>query len=572
MLKKIHSFKLKPTVIIETRNGIHVYWKVNDCKVEDFEPLQKRMIQYFKSDEKVHDLSRVMRLPNYYWTKDINNNFLCNVIEHNDTEYNIHDFDNLLPPIINKKDNKENKSTTNHKKATLDKPNINVNEYPSTNIEYIKKKDWKGLNKLIFNKYNDNEDTSTPIYKSMTLIPNNGGTSILQIPVKVFNFKKDVYDYLYQQDLREYLGVSGNYIDCVIHNDKNKSASIFQTDQGNYMYKCFSSNCKFGSGNINKLTEALTGLNRPDTLEFLMKVYNIEIIKTDWQKEQEKILESNIDLLLDMNYFKSHYPELYRRINKYIPQLIILHEYAKRNICLEQILDDKDTVAFTAPIRSISNEIMKIGANSDPKAIKKRNNILVFIGLLTKLGDDIIPKEKLDQVKEYATNMGYKNFVNFYSLPSYDYNTLNYATDKSIEFTEKNMTVKGFSREMLLRTFGEEEANRVYPRQEGKSIYEGNDRIIMILKQAALNIICEKGWVLEKEILENEHVDNEIKSELGLKDNKKIFKQRKTKLWKICLQEFLDEYILERRKLNKKLIERFSIKGIKGYPYIIYKN
>lgn len=575
ILKKIHNFKLKPTIIVDTRNGIHVYWKVDNCKIGEFEPLQKRMIQYFKSDEKVHDLSRVMRLPNYYWTKDINNKYLCKVIEYNNIKYNINEFDIILPKYKNNINNNNSSIKDKNNTKYNKKINISINEYPSKNIEYIKKKDWFKLRNIMINNNHNYSMEKVPPYSIYDINTLNGGT-FCNTPTRIFNYRNKAYEYLRKQDLNTYLGLHNSNFNCVIHNDQSKSAGIFITEEGNYLYKCFSSNCKFGVGDINKITEALTGLNRPDTLKFMMKVFNIEIIKTDEQIKYEEMLDANIDLLMDFQYLKNQYPDLYKRIKKYIPQLIIVHECAKRNINLDSFGLDK--MVFIAPKRAIAQEKLEFEIDgkkyknpSNEKDVGLRTNILTYIGLINKVSDKEILEDKLLELQKFSKKNGYSNYPTLYTIPSYDYSTLSSAHDKAIEFKEKNLKIKGFGREMLLRNLGESEANRVFPRLEGKKHFSSNDKIVMILKFAALEEIKDKGYVIIKDLINKKEIDEKIIEELSLRESQKVFKSRKEKAFNRCLQEFLDEYLLEYKRLNKELKKRFNIKDIKGYPYIIYK-
>ncbi len=60
----------KPHLTIESSPGrYHAYWKVTDCPLEQFEPLQSAIARKFDSDPKVNDLPRVMRLPGFIHKK-----------------------------------------------------------------------------------------------------------------------------------------------------------------------------------------------------------------------------------------------------------------------------------------------------------------------------------------------------------------------------------------------------------------------------------------------------------------------------------------------------------------------
>jgi hypothetical protein len=65
-LPKLHA---EPHIIVESSPfKWHVYWLVKDCKLDQFEALQRRLIHAYGSDN-VHDLSRVLRVPGFIHRK-----------------------------------------------------------------------------------------------------------------------------------------------------------------------------------------------------------------------------------------------------------------------------------------------------------------------------------------------------------------------------------------------------------------------------------------------------------------------------------------------------------------------
>jgi hypothetical protein len=57
---------LPPSIRVETKKSVHAYWlAAPGCAVEEWREVQRRLIHYFKSDEKIKDPSRVMRLPHF---------------------------------------------------------------------------------------------------------------------------------------------------------------------------------------------------------------------------------------------------------------------------------------------------------------------------------------------------------------------------------------------------------------------------------------------------------------------------------------------------------------------------
>ena len=61
----------EPHIICRTSEGrYHTYWLVNDCPLDDFSSIQRRLIRTFEGDKQVHDLPRVLRLPGFWHLKD----------------------------------------------------------------------------------------------------------------------------------------------------------------------------------------------------------------------------------------------------------------------------------------------------------------------------------------------------------------------------------------------------------------------------------------------------------------------------------------------------------------------
>ena len=46
VLKRVQEFELVPSFIVDTRNGYHVYWLVNNANVEEFQEVQNKLIHF----------------------------------------------------------------------------------------------------------------------------------------------------------------------------------------------------------------------------------------------------------------------------------------------------------------------------------------------------------------------------------------------------------------------------------------------------------------------------------------------------------------------------------------------
>ncbi len=80
-LQPVLDAELEPHMIIESSEGkYHAYWIVDDCPLDKFSMYQKAIAVKFDSDPKVHDLSRVMRVPGFNHCKG--KPFLTKIIKH----------------------------------------------------------------------------------------------------------------------------------------------------------------------------------------------------------------------------------------------------------------------------------------------------------------------------------------------------------------------------------------------------------------------------------------------------------------------------------------------------------
>jgi len=104
-VQKIVEFPLKPTFVISTGGGRHVYWQMKEpapnVDIPKVENLLKRLASYFQGDRKSTDASHILRIPgtlNFKYTpaREVIQTYPKKEGEYN--EYSLEDFDNLLPP------------------------------------------------------------------------------------------------------------------------------------------------------------------------------------------------------------------------------------------------------------------------------------------------------------------------------------------------------------------------------------------------------------------------------------------------------------------------------------------
>lgn len=519
-LQVIRNWEYKPSYVVETRNGLHVYWLVNGSpNIEDFREAMSRLINYFGGDQAVKTPARLMRVPGYYWCKDPSNKHLTTIIEYSSHRYPIKDLLMSLP------------ETSGGDKGTLNKKKYNITLY-------------RGYPKPPFSG-SDN----TPLIANRDITQLH---ALIQPPGIKLSSHEQVYDYLKKQDLVQFLGTNGRSFPCLFHSDNNPSAGIVQnTETGHYLYNCFSTNCGF-KGTIIQCTEKILRCNRVEALRFLRKVYNVEYHETEWQQCQKEILAENQRFLLSPE-FAECYPELYSLVKNYLHILYLIIGIASDHILTENFTNAQGQAVFFSSRRYLSSLFQK-----DPKKTGQRLGLFSYLGLVNKVSLDTLPEFLLKRAKHEAAKKKQKKLVSFYSIPSYDTNTLEFSTMKAKEYRNKGFTMKGWSRELILRSLGQEEANRVFPQMKGELTPSTHEFLHEGIEAVLVRFLDQKGWSTEKEIKEFFY-------------NNSIFcKPFIDKQVKRTIPELLSRLGLIKIRSTKSLKETYGI-AQSGYPFLILK-
>lgn len=92
-VETLEGLQLPPSAMIETKNGIHAYWFLQDGTISDwetFEALQRAMQQKMGSDNRAIDCSHLMRLPGFKHWKDPKDPFDVKIVsKHYDKRYTL---------------------------------------------------------------------------------------------------------------------------------------------------------------------------------------------------------------------------------------------------------------------------------------------------------------------------------------------------------------------------------------------------------------------------------------------------------------------------------------------------
>lgn len=503
---------LKPSVIVETRNGYHLYWKIDeDIDKEEWNKIQNKLVSYFNADIKAKNPARLLRVPFTYWMKDKNNPYKVTIKESNNVVYRVDTIRTEIQKYIK-----------------------------ASNISTLADVEKKGIH---------NKNSTYVSYKNLSLIKAsdiNGLAPILGSENIIFSSESECRNYITKEiDLAEYLGISNSRsFKCIFHDDNKPSSSIFKGNNGDIIYNCFSDNCGI-KGNIIMITAHLQGCSYAKAKKFIMDVYNLKVEETEQLKELKENIDENIRMIIE-GELKEYYPDIHSSMWRYAKDLIIIYTYAKENLSI--CIDDKNTLFFVS-----QNHLASIIKTMQSK-VSVRMALLAFLKLCEKVDDDDVPEEFYMRAKAEALKKNVKDTIQFYRIPSFTIEALQQSDARAKMWLENHCTMKGMSREMIYRTFGEEIADEVYPKRKGiaptEKSYEFQDK----LEKLIMKSINKKGYAIESEILDKMN---------GWKTINEINAKR-------VLADSLNKLDLKKVRATKQLKEQLKVKAKKNsYPFII---
>ena len=86
-MTRIDKLIMRPSMIIESKRGYHLYWQAADATLENYRIVQEGIIEKTGADAAVKDPARLMRTPGYWHKKDKDNPFLIKTIFRSDDKY-----------------------------------------------------------------------------------------------------------------------------------------------------------------------------------------------------------------------------------------------------------------------------------------------------------------------------------------------------------------------------------------------------------------------------------------------------------------------------------------------------
>lgn len=519
-LVNLNKFKLSPNIVVETKNGFHVYWLLNRNSYQNtllFTPIQEAFLEYFgnieprieHADPSVKSPERVLRIVDYMHLKNPADPFLIKCIYIN-SDFNYSQKD--IISALNIDASKLNTNKINKKNKALDK---------------VEKKSTYELTTIPIIKYNCSNLSSVDY--------------------------KDIFKFLRREiDLRDFLGINAqiNYkFCCIFHDDKSPSANISITSDGSYKYFCNSPNCTHYNPNgldIIDIVEIQNKSNTEQALDYLCNYYNIQVVDTEWIKKETIKYDSNISIFNNIENFKSMFPNINKVLRYGCSVAMELLSIAKNNIHNRLLQYDGNSVFFTSN-RYIAKKLKKNLTRTNQYI-----NLLCVLGLLIKIPDNNVPKGMLKTAKQIAKKKGY-NRISFYAIPNF-LDVLDAAEINAKLMSECRFSINSMSKVYVENLLGTDSASKTYLVPSKDS--EHRKKIREDLEYIAISNITTIGYVTKDLILKEKIFTN----------NKLLnYETKKYELNRI-IPDLIHKYDLVYVKPNKLLKTKL---GISTNKYII---
>lgn len=105
---KLIATGLVPTMVVETKNGYHVYWKAKNATKESWRQIMElRLIPFYKGDRKAKDLTRILRTPGFNHMKNPEEPFPVKVVFYKHVEYSEDDMFKFYKDLKTQKKQKD---------------------------------------------------------------------------------------------------------------------------------------------------------------------------------------------------------------------------------------------------------------------------------------------------------------------------------------------------------------------------------------------------------------------------------------------------------------------------------
>lgn len=508
-LIKLQDFELEPSIIVETKNGFHVYWLLNKEFQEKslFTAIQKSIVAMLNTDPKVVNLARILRVPGFLHLKNPAFSFLVKTIKFDTRiKYFQSEIATAFKCDVSNVDKKETKKADKAKKSKV-KP-----------------------------------------------IVSSGDININQIEVnepKEFCKVEEMVEYLRGLDIAKVLGLdvkNGQAFNCIFHDDNNPSAVVAEKN-GIYKYFCNSSYCAYHDDlglDIIDIICKKESLNFLDAVVYLSEKLGIENPMLKWKETQKQKYIQNLERL-SINSLSKESKDLYKVIRFGIRVLYEINIVGLEHTTFENFIYENQNIFF------FSNRYLAKRLGIGLKQTNQYINLFCVLKLINKVPVKYVPTELWKEAKTIAKSKG-QRCINFYTvIPVNEVETM--ADTIAKEMLDRGYSsIKSMSKAFIENLFDEEVAKKIYGYSNA---IRNQSNISVMIEKFLIEMIKDKGYVKLEDIY-NHRIEIE---------GRVINKETKYINFKRLIPVMIDKYDFVYEKSNKELCGKL---GLGGYSYVLH--
>lgn len=327
---------------------------------------------------------------------------------------------------------------------------------------------------------------------------------------KSFKDETNTKDFFRSLDMSELLGLPVNPFQDIFKYEENPSMGIWKAkDTNTYLYTKLNEVGKSGghiSYDIIQVVAKLTGATLWGATQYLIDTTGVDFNISDELQEQIRQINS-FKHTLRSDTLKEQHPEMYQLFGRYGRPA---HVSTILDIMLDQMYEYNGEVQVVSWL-STKNLSKRLGVGTS--TVERLLNLMALTGIVNKLSDNEVPEELMVVLDRNQTHYRDENgkYVerthkrqrrsNVYTVPMV-MDSFSEIEDWSISLASSGFTMRGFSYEYLLSTFGEETALKVFPQEEGRKISQVTKDANNLFHRIVMENIQEKGYMIVNEIVD----------------------------------------------------------------------
>lgn len=308
---------------------------------------------------------------------------------------------------------------------------------------------------------------------------------------------KTIHEDLLKIDLRHLLNVSDS-IPCFFHDDHNPSASIFESDKGYSLYKCYANSCGFSGNLINIIKEVREkNMRYVECFNWLCK--QLDLYTNEYQEVLSK-KDSFFDTL------DSKVDDEESKINSTISKKLEDMKFAYE-ILLGYVHFDSEGGIYCAMSGPLMTKLIN-PQNRSQYQVNKWNKLLsfmCFLGILEKVDDNEAPEAIVNYLNKLQEEKQQAKRTSLYKLFSLDGEVIKKVIEQiSPDMNKFRFTFGDFSYALVKACYDKETADAIFPQVLRKEYNQKEQQMLdCALNQLEEQITGTKEYYGEQNLIEN---------------------------------------------------------------------